>query len=116
MSSAYPGSGHGDSRLSVSIPSNLQRFQLERADEYDVINVTRLHFPQCKQPNLCVLFLCEHVRVCSQERDPRQRLGGERPEGNPSVVSPERASLLGGRQQPLDLQLTAYMCCVYTVL
>ena len=49
----------------------------------------------------------EHVCVDSalQECDPRQRLGGERPEGNLTVVSPERASLLGGQQQPLDLQL-----------
>lgn len=41
-----------------------------------------------------------------QERDPRQRLGGERPEGNLPVVPPQRAPKLEGQQQRLDLQLT----------
>ncbi|XP_076739186.1 nucleoside diphosphate kinase 3 isoform X1 [Maylandia zebra] len=41
-----------------------------------------------------------------EKRDPRQRLCGERAEGNLSVVSSERASPLGEQQQPLALQLT----------
>ncbi|CAI5674884.1 unnamed protein product [Oreochromis niloticus] len=43
---------------------------------------------------------------CVEKRDPRQRLCGERAEGNLSVVSSERASPLGEQQQPLALQLT----------
>lgn len=46
-----------------------------------------------------------------QECDSWQRLGRERPEGNLSVVSSERASLLGRQQQPLDLQLKACVRC-----
>lgn len=68
------------------------------------------YIPCSEWTSLCWWFVSEcpqHVCVgsASQERDPRQRLGGERPEGNLSVVSSERASQLGGRQQPLDLQL-----------
>lgn len=46
------------------------------------------------------------LNVCWQKRDPRQRLCGERAEGNLSVVLSERASPLGEQQQPLALQLT----------
>lgn len=50
-----------------------------------------------------------------QERDPWQRLCGERPEGNRSVVPAARAAVVGGQQQGLDLQLTLYTYCLHTV-
>lgn len=43
----------------------------------------------------------------SQERDPWQRLRGERSEGNLSVVWSERASPLEEQQQPVDLLTNA---------
>lgn len=39
----------------------------------------------------------------SQERNPRQRLGGERSEGNLSVVRSEGTAPLEEQQQPVDL-------------
>lgn len=47
-----------------------------------------------------------------QEHNPRQRLCGERPEGNLSVVPSRRAAALGARQRPLGLQLTGDTCCL----
>lgn len=41
-----------------------------------------------------------------QERDSRQWLAGERPEGDLPVVSPAWTAELGAQQQQLDLQLT----------
>lgn len=46
-----------------------------------------------------------HLVSPQQERDARQRLGGERPEGNLPVVPSQRAPKLEGQQQRLDLQL-----------